>query len=427
MKYANAFVVFGSLSALLILNPRVSAAQAFSEQKLRQACVTLQQTPFAAEELQTLAETSRLATNSPALRSRAMAAYSLAFLMQGNTSAFERALSVIRTTSPDALPLIQVTREDCFAMCQNCVGSGNKTTLCPTCMGTGKCKSCLGLGTKDTAACPACKGKSGCGMCSGKKRIKTPCPACNGSAFTFKPKESIRNNFTALLSDMIARCEDNARYAEQLQLATKETDHAKRIAILRPLLQDFSHRKDLGTALTMMELAVNAQRSEESWLRAKDTREREEREKASLLRLRDVRSRDLNAAVAQILTYLKEHPDRASDLELKDLFDELVARRNRATRARKIITGALVLVGTLLLITVLKPLLFRKKPGRASPCPGMDKIDKSQFTDPLKLNAQESHARNKIQAEQITRPEGAPRKENAQPANEPSDPPEKNI
>ncbi len=399
------------LCALPTLTPLAGFAEAFSEQRLQQACAVLQQapSPLEAAELQVLADTSRSATNSLGLRSRAMAAYSLTFLMKGDTNAFERAVRVIQASCPEAAPHIKVTADDCFTLCTDCLGSGNQRTLCPVCMGSGNCKACAGTGRKGEATCTACKGKGLCGMCAGKRRITTPCPVCKGSTRIFKPKADILANFKALLAEIIALCQENARFAEQFQQASKETDPSKRVTLFRDLIQAFPRRKDLGPALALLEKSVNAQKSEESRLRAQEKREREEREKTALLELRGVRVRELDAAIAQLRAYLDDHPSCSGYLELKVLEDELVARRNRAQLMRKILYGTLAVIGVFALARVLVPLLFRKKPERSGPLPGMANIDKADFTDPLALTAKDSRARAKHRTARIPPPGDANR------------------
>jgi hypothetical protein len=405
MKFAKPIFLFCWISLQAHLATPSVLAQEFSEQRLELACTNLLLDPFSPEGLQTLAEVSRCATNSPALRSRAMAAYSLAYLMKGNTNAFDRALRTMQSTAPEAVALLKVTQSDCFSPCKDCSGSGTQITLCPTCMGSAKCKSCSGSGKKEAVPCPVCKGKGTCAMCSGKKRITTVCATCKGTTQIFNPKDTLRNNYNALLSDMTALCRENARFTEQCKLAAKETDLNKRIILLQDLLQAFPHRTDLGSALSMLEQTVNKRNTEESLRQATEKKEREEREKNELLRLRDVTNKELNGAIATLVVYLKEHPASSAYLELKVLSDELIARRKRVERTKKLLYGVLSLLGILIGASVLRPILFRKKIERFGPLPGMEKIDKRQFTDPLSLTAQASKARVKTKTAEIDPPD----------------------
>ena len=377
-----------AVASLAFAASLTAAAQDAVEARLQQACVALQRSPFAAAELQTLLDVSRHATNSPALRSRAMAAYSLTLLMQGNTNSFDRAVQVLQSSYPETAPLITVSRSDGFAACDACAGSGGQLALCPTCMGSGKCKLCAGSGKRDSAVCPVCKGKGLCAMCAGKQKIEAACPTCKGSRFVFKPSEKIRENYNALLTGIVTLCQENARYAGLFLQASREADLAKRFALLKDLLQEFPQRTDLGPALDLMRETADASDVQEKRHLRQLAREQSEREVEALRKLRD--ADDLNCAIATLATYLKGHPDTPALMELQTLREDLKASRKRKTLTRKILYGVLSLFGVLFVFTCLRPFLFRKKPDHFGPLPGMDKLDKTQFTDPLSLTSEES-------------------------------------
>ena len=335
-----------TLTLALAANLAFSAQDAM-EAKLQQACASLQRSPFDAAELQTLLDVSRHATNSPALRSRAMAAYSLTLLMQGNTNSFERALQILRSAYPETAPLIKVSRDNAFAACEACAGS---------------------------------------------QKIATACPTCKGTRLVFKPSGKIRENYNALLTNIVGICQENTRYTEQFSLASRETDTAKRIALLQNLLQEFPHRTDLVPALNLMEKAVNARDTQVALRLKQQAREQSDRELEALRKLRD--SDDLNGAIATLAAYLKGQPNTPALMELQTLLDDLIATRNRKALTRNILCGVLWLFGVLFVFTCLRPFLFRKKPDHFGPLPGMDKLDKTQFTDPLSLTSKESRQRH---------------------------------
>ena len=383
-----------------------ASAQNVTEARLQQACAALQRSPLAAAELQMLSSAAHSLTNSPALRSRAMAAYSLTFLMNGNTNAFERATQLLQSTFPEAARLITVTRSDAFVTCDTCTGTGIQMMLCPSCMGTGKCKACDGTGKKGSGACPACKGKGSCGMCAGKKKIETACPTCKGTRLVFKTNEKIRSNYDVLLTNIVSICQENVRFTEQFGLASRETDTGKRIALLKNLFQEFSHRADLGPAKDLLAQAVNTRNNQEALQLKKQEQEKSNRELEALRKLHDADTLDdLNRAIATLAAYLKDHPGTPAKMELQTLLDDLVAARNRKLLTRKIIYGLVSLFGVLFLITSLKPLLFKKKPDHFGPLPGMDKLDKSKYTDPLSLTSEESKARVKTKKARLSPPE----------------------
>ena len=388
------------IAVLLVAAPCVTVwsaeAQALSEARLKQACVTLQRAPLDSAELQVLLDTSRLATNTPALRSRAMAAYSLTLLMLGNTNAFERAVQIQRETFPEDQALIDVGRDAYLALCGDCAGSGLTKALCPSCMGSGKCKACAGAGVRKSAEgkdvpCPACKRSGVCAMCAGKQKIETPCPTCKGTCRVFKLSEKIRGNYTALLTNMVARCQDNEDFAEQFKKAAGGTDAAARIQALQAVLQRFAHRTDLAPVNDLLEKEVKKRDERIAEQRKQQEQEQAQRELEALRNLGE--SKDPAQAIATLRTYLAGHPGSANRIELQTMLDALEAKQAHHATVKKITYGALALLGALLLIQLIRPLLFRRTTGVST----VRDIDRTQFSDPLTLTSAESRARGKAE------------------------------
>jgi hypothetical protein len=216
---------------------RGDAALGLPEARLQQACATLQREPLSVPGLTILAEVSRGPTNSPALRSRAMAAYALALLMQKNTSAFARAAQIQRATFPDLPPLLTITSEDYTATCDVCLGKGKKDMPCPSCMGPSTCETCKGTRKLATAdgfvRCRDCELLEPCGMCKGQKKIvNATCPDCRGVGKIFKQSGNVRSNYNALLTDMAALCQETIDFAEQLNKARLGKTSDLRIQLL---------------------------------------------------------------------------------------------------------------------------------------------------------------------------------------------------
>ena len=388
-------------SVFLAAADMTATEQSVSEEQLEKACASLQRASFEASGLRVLLDVSRQTDYAPAFRSRAMAAYSLTRLMQGNTNAFERALQILHATYPDdASALVTVASADAFLTCDACAGSGVQTTLCPSCMGTGKCKTCAGTGKKAAAVCAVCKGKEICAMCAGHQKIETPCPTCKGTRLVFKPSEKMRDNYMKLLSAMVTACQENRTFADEYRLASREGDTDKRIALLQALLQTFSKRPDLlGPAQNLLEAAVKARNEKETIRLKREAREKEDREVEALRSLRETKAPP--AAIATLDAYLKAHPRTSALTELQTLKEELCAKRDRATLTKHVLYGVAALLGVLFVIGCLKPLLFRKKAQSLSALPGMDKLNKADFTDPLTLTAAESKSRDKTKTGQI--------------------------
>ncbi|MDD4018631.1 MAG: hypothetical protein PHV28_11890 [Kiritimatiellae bacterium] len=231
LSAAHGDMVFNSTnSTASLLNPsQVNESAAFHgvaaqdslEARLQKACGTLQHTPLSVPDLQILADVARSATNNPALRSCAMAAFGLSCLLQGNTNAFTRVAQIQKTAYPDLPPLLTITEGDYTATCDGCLGACKKDMPCPSCMGPGKCKVCNGAGR--TAAgdgfvpCEACGHQETCRMCKGQKRMAATCPVCRGTGKTFKLNDNVRKNYNALLTNIVTMCRENL--AEQLNEA----------------------------------------------------------------------------------------------------------------------------------------------------------------------------------------------------------------
>ena len=206
-----------------------TAVQDPVEARLQRACETLQHTPQSAPDLQILVEVSQSATNKPALRSRAIAAFGLSRLLQGDTNAFTRITQLQKTAYPDIVPLVTITNDDYTATCDGCLGGGTKGMPCPMCMGTNKCKVCNGIGK--TAAgegfvpCEACRYKETCRMCNGQKRKGTICPFCKGTGKICKPNDKVSNNYNLVLSNIVTICQENYAKAQREAASRKPDDH----------------------------------------------------------------------------------------------------------------------------------------------------------------------------------------------------------
>ena len=94
---------------LAVVLPLVLAAGLPEEARLSAASEILQRTPLSAPDLRVLSEYVRNGDSSPVLRSRAMAAYAMALLLQGNTNSFIRAQQIHQATYPDDTQLIPLT------------------------------------------------------------------------------------------------------------------------------------------------------------------------------------------------------------------------------------------------------------------------------------------------------------------------------
>ncbi len=350
-----------------------NVTQSLSEKRLQIACETLQLMPLSVANLQILADVARSETNNPALRGRAMAAYALALLMQGNTNAFSRAAQIQRDLFPDPPPLITITPTDCMAPCTDCLGKGEKRTGCPFCRGTGKCETCDGIGNitgggRSHTPCPSCKLSGICVKCEGQARLIITCPTCKGAGENFTLTDAVRNNYSDLLSNMVAICQGKGNKAEPPIKAEGESDH---------------------------DLQNNTTQAVTNRLSAHETTEaqnRSQREVESLRKL--LLENSIGGSIATLRTYLAAHPESPYQTELQHLLDGLIAKQERKHLTRNIVKGGTILIGAFLFTLILRPRLFRKHAATAGALPGMEKLNKADFIDPLTLTARDSRARS---------------------------------
>ena len=332
-----------------------------------------------------------------------MAAYALSLLMQGNTHAFNRAAQIQKTAFP-APPLITIGKPDYTATCTDCLGKAEKSTLCPFCMGSGTCKTCNGTGKKAVSAganirCPSCARPGTCKTCNGKKAIEIPCPTCKGSGHIFKPSESVRKNYLALLSEIEVICQESIDYTERLKKAQLETDVDSRIRLLQALTNSFPHRPDLAQAHVLLGDAVAKREARLKTIQEREARARSKREVAELHKRAATESPE--SAIAALRTYLAEHPNTPALRELQALLDGLTYKQQRKQLTRKILLVLATLVGFLLLFLFVQPLLQRKRVQGIQPLPGMRNVDRNKFTDPLSLTARDSRNRVKNRTSRI--------------------------
>jgi len=141
---------------------------------------------------------------------------------------------------------------------------------------------------------------------------------------------------------------------------------------------------------------------------AEQSRQREEKDRAAreVAQLRNFCvTQDGNKAIAALDAFLKKHPQTFAIQELQSLRAELIAKRDRNARIQNILLGSLSLLGALFILSILKSLLFKKRRTTIGSLPGIDKLDKAKFTDPLSLTAQDSQARVKNKTARIPIPD----------------------
>lgn len=386
---------------------RQAAAQGVSDARLQQACVALQQAPLRVGGLQVLAEAARATEIDPDFKGWAMEASALSLLMQGDTNMFERAVQMRRQALPDRPLLITVGPEDYTEPCKTCGATGEKAVACPSCMGTGTCKACGGTGKRVaadgvSARCPACTRAGVCAMCAGAKTLDRPCPACKGAKRVFALGEAVRENYNAVLAAIIARCQENTAFAELSKQAERERDVDVRIGLLQSVTNRFERRTDLAPTLALLDEALAKRELRQKAKAEQEARERAERDVEALRNL--AQTGETDRAAAALRAYLEAHPETVARQELEGLLGELTAKQQRRKLMRRVLTATGAVAGGLLAVLCLQPLLRRKVVAASGPLPGLEKMDKREFTDPLSLTAADSKARVKSKTARIPPP-----------------------
>lgn len=337
------------LVTLMAVFPLFLVAGLPEEARLRAASEALQQTPLSVPDLHVFSEYVRNGDNSPALRSRAMAAYAMALLLQGNTNNFVRAQQAHRTAYPEDAQLIPLT-------------AAHYSIPCDACNGTGQ-------------------------------REKSVCPQCLGRGSQFQLSPLVAQTYKERLGEIAAHCRENAEYAEKFKEATKVSRDDRQIELLQALTNSYPHRTDLAPAIALLDDALAKREARLRAAQEQEERRRIEREAAALKEL--AQGPDRPRAIRELRAYLAANPHVAPALELQAVLDELVAKEEQRQRLGKIGIGVAVLIGCLCLVSVIRFFSFPRRASPSGPLPGMDKIDKADFTDPLSLTAQDSLARVK--------------------------------
>lgn len=333
-------------------------------------CATLQKSPWDAKAMQVMQTIMRNEGESAVLRSRAMALCALSLLKQGNTNQFARAVQMLETGYPEEKGLVTVSVAEQYVPCVVCAGKGKRET-----------------------SCPACKGST-CTRCKGTRTLQTVCSACMGAGQQFKLNPSVLENYNRLLADILAITRENQRFEKRSAEALAEKENDKKIALLEAVVAEFPKRADLGPVKKSLE---EAQKIRAAALARKLDQEKREQEDADVERLRGLRqtaSADCLSAIREIDDYLLKHPKCFARAELEEIKTELTSKAN--LRKRLISSGYWLagIVGLVLLTAFVKNILASRKVEQTRPLPGMERIDKSKFTDPLADEREKTQARH---------------------------------
>lgn len=330
---------------------------------------TLQKSPWEAKSMQALQALMRNEREPVALRSRAMAICTLSFLHLGNTNQFIKASHVLDGAFPGEKGLITVSIAENFEDCSVCAGKGRRE-----------------------ANCPGCKG-SACQRCKGMRVISTVCTACRGTKQQFKLSPAVQENYVRLLKESINIAQQNLLFEKESALALGEKDTAKKIALLEAVLSGYSTRIDLDPLKKSLEDAKKIRDAEVAKKKEQERRNKEEKDVERLRGLRDVLAGERESAINELEMYLIKNPKCFARNELEELKAELTTK---VTLRKRLIASLLWLIGLgggFVCIVFLKTMIFPRKAERSGPLPGMARIDKNKFTDPLAEEREKNHAR----------------------------------
>ena len=205
------------------------------------------------------------------------------------------------------------------------------------------------------------------------------CPTCKGAGNTFKPNDAVRNNYNALLTNMVALCQGKGDVAKPLSEAQSDRGH------------DSQNKTSQAMTNRVSDLAEP------------EAQNRSQREMEALRKLDQ--AENLGGAIATLRTYLDEHTGSPDQKELQHLLDGLIAKQERKQLTRKILMSCGVLIGVFLLIMILRPLRLRRPAATSGALPGMSRINKAAFVDPLTLTALDSRSRSKKETSEIPLPD----------------------
>jgi hypothetical protein len=322
---------------------------------IRSAAQTLISVPSSPEDLEALRLYARDPQSTPALKSRAMAAYALTLLAKGDTNLFERARLVHAAAFADDQKLIPLRISDCLASCPACGGQRTQRPVCATCHGKG---TVLNL-----------------------------------------PQEKIAAAFASALNEIIASVNREEALSQKFAKAKAETDLAKRIAAFQILLGELDGHPERGEVASLLQADEHAQRQQAE-------REHAALADQALKKLQALAGTpNLAAGVLTLEDYLAKNPDSPVRLEAKIILDGLLAKiesKRKKERMWYIIGGALFVLAALSCVHVSFFKYIQYSHNKTVPAgTHTTRTEAEQFTDPLSLNAQDSRSRVKRKTARI--------------------------
>ena len=349
MNHNPLFYWFLTLSALgaTVAEPQPGCTN--ETENLYAACKTLSATPFDPAGLQALLDYSRSTSSIPHLKSRAMAAYTLAALAKGDTKLFLLAQNSHAASFPNDRNLVPVRLESCFV------------------------------------PCPACQE----GIPSDKV-----CSVCRGQRSLFKLPAKVMSDYRALLDRIQQSIQDETAILMQIRKAKSEPVLEVRLRLLTQVLEKIRNRpeeREIECLLLTDQQTFKNQQAE----KAAKALQREQ----LLTTLRGLKTSDNpKAAVITLRDYLAANQDSPDRIEVQTILNECLGKLEKQRKREKQIYwfgGILIVLFGLSCIHV-NYFKYTVLPPKATAANEPQKADTdSPFTDPLTLMARESKARAK--------------------------------
>ncbi len=334
---------------------------------LREKCDVLAENPRDKVALSNLLAYARNTNGIERLRSRAMAAYALTALMNGNTNLYVRSRASHAAKYPAERHLLRVEPAECFLACEECRGEGFIMGVCPLCKGESKCPRCNGKGVlpmpkklkgsrraNQGVKCPVCggSGRVVCKRCGGKGVAPIRCPKCKGKPYSFKTPQRVIDDFALLVTGISKWISNEEVFFNRLRDAQSERDPVQRAEALKALLAAYGYRPEMRKIRELLE----ASRADLTKVKT-EKRENELQIKRDMIELRDLtETRHPAAAIREIRDYLEANPETQYRPELEMLIDDLAERiASQRSRRRLLVTA----IAALLLLLIVSGLQLR--------------------------------------------------------------------
>ena len=362
MKHNLLFYCLLALSALGATAAEPQPGCTNESERLTAACKTLSANPFDPAGLQALLDYSRSTSSIPHLKSRSMAAYTLAALAKGDTKLFLLAQNSHAASFPNDRALVPVRLESCFV------------------------------------PCPACQ--------ESVQSDKT-CAVCKGQRSLFRLPAKVMADYRMLLDKIQQFLQDETDIVTQIRQAKSEPVLEIRLRLLSQLLGRIRNRPEAGEIERLLLTDQQTFKNQQAEKAAKAS----QREHV-LNTLRGLKTSDNpKAAVITLREYLAANQDSPDRIEVQTLLNECLGKLEKQRKHEKQIYwfGGILLVLFGLSCIHINYFKYTVLPSKATAAKETQKVGTdSPFTDPLTLTAQESRAREKTKTSRVTSGHGQP-------------------